>query len=104
MVLIPGSTSIVATFLRRGCRPITMDNCRVEKICLMKDRYRIGENGVKTAIGLPSSKGAINARVMNFWAALLILFDRQLVPLAAHVKQLPNVIEDRVQGKLRGRT
>jgi len=41
---------------------------------------------------------------MNFWVALLILFDRQLVPLAAHVKQLQNVIEDSVQRKLRGRT
>ena len=77
---------------------------RVEQICLMKGRYRIGENGVKTAIGLPSSKGAINACVMNFGVALLILFDRQLLPLAAYIKLLQNVIEDRVQGKFRSRT
>jgi hypothetical protein len=41
---------------------------------------------------------------MNFWVTLLILFDRQLVPLAAHVKQLQNVIGDRVQRKFRSRT
>ena len=102
--LMAAEPNVVATFLRRGCRPITVNDGRVEQICLMKGRYRIGENGVKTAIGLPSSKGAINACVMNFGVALLILFDRQLLPLAAHVKLLQNVIEDRVQGKFRSRT
>ena len=102
--LMAAEPNVVATFLRRGCRPITMNDGRVEQICLMKGRYRIGENGVKTAIGFPSSKGAISACVMNLGVALLILFDRQLLPLAAHVKLLQNVIEDRVQGKFRSRT
>jgi len=54
--LMAAEPDVVATFLRRGCRPIAMDDRRVEKICLMKGRYRIRENGVKTAIGLPSLK------------------------------------------------
>ena len=102
--LVAAEPNVVATFLRRRCRPIPMNDGRVEKICLKKGRYRPGKNGVKTTIGLPSSKGAVNSRVMNFRVALPILFDRQLLPLAAHVKLLQNVIEDCVQGKLRGRT
>jgi hypothetical protein len=95
---------VIAAFLRRSCCAITVDDSRVEKISLMKGRYRIGENGVKTAIGLPSSKGAINACIMNFGTALFILINGQLFPLTAQVKQLQNVIEKGVLGQFWGRT
>ncbi len=101
--LVSAEPDVVATFLRRGCRPIPMNDSCVEKIGLKKGRYGARKNGVKTAVGLPSSKGAINSGVMNFGVAVPILFDRQLLPLAAHVKLLQNVIEDSVQGKLRSR-
>jgi hypothetical protein len=47
----------------------------------MKLRHRTCKHGVKTAICLPLSQCAINARVVNFWMAFLIFFDRQLLPL-----------------------
>jgi hypothetical protein len=95
---------IIAAFLRCGRRPVTMDNGCVETSGLMKPQYGAGENGVKTAIGLPSSKGALNARIMNLGLAILVLFDRQLFPRAAQVKLLQNGIEDCVQGQLWSRT
>ena len=95
---------VIAAFLRRGCRFIPMDHGCVEKIGLMQAQHGASENGVKTAIGLPSSKGAINTCIMNLGTAFLIPFDGKFLPLTAQVKQLQNVIEKRVQGKLRGRT
>jgi hypothetical protein len=68
-LLVPAKTDVVATFLRRCRRSIAMDDCGIEEIGLMKLRHRGRENGVKTAIRLPLSKNAINARVMNFGTA-----------------------------------
>jgi hypothetical protein len=69
-LLMTAEPDVIAAFLRRSRRPITMNDGCVEKIGLMKARYGAGENGVKTAIRLPSSKGAINACIMNFGTAL----------------------------------
>jgi len=74
---------------------------RVEQICSRVDTELV-KNGVKTSHRLPSSKR--NKRVCNeFRGGPPILFDRQIPSLAAHVKLLQNVIEDRVQGKYRTR-
>lgn len=64
-------------------------------------QQRACKDGLETAIRLPLSKCAINARVMNFWAAFLIFLDRQLFPLTPKVKRLQNVVEDRMQGQFR---
>jgi hypothetical protein len=48
------------------------------------------------SIGLPLSKRAIDARVMNFRTTVSISFDRQFFPLAPQIEHLQNVIEDRM--------
>ena len=68
-------------------RTIATDDRGIEEIGFMKLQHRACKHGVKTAICLPLSKCAINARVVNFWMAFLIFFDRQLLPLAPQVKQ-----------------
>src|ERR1035438_10694161 len=45
--LMAAEPNVVATFLRRGCRPITMNDGRVEQICLMKGRYRIDRKSTR---------------------------------------------------------
>ena len=87
-LLVSAETDVVAAFLRRCRRSIAMDDGGVEEIGLMKLQHRAGKNGVKTAIGLPPSKCAINARVVNFWTAFLIFFDRQFLPLTPQIKRL----------------
>jgi hypothetical protein len=77
-----------------------VDDGGVEEIGLMQQQ-RACKDGLETAIRLPLSKCAINARVMNFWAAFLIFLDRQLFPLTPKVKRLQNVVEDRMQGQFR---
>jgi len=65
---------VVAAFLRGCRRSIAMNGGYVEKIGLMKRQHRVCKNGVKAAIGLPLSKRAINARVMNFRTTVSISF------------------------------
>ena len=86
-LLVPAEADVVAAFLRRCRRTIAMDDRGIEEIGFMKLQHRACKHGVKTAICLPLSKCAINARVVNFWMAFLIFFDRQLLPLAPQVKQ-----------------
>ena len=87
---------VVAAFLRGCRRSIAMNDGCVEKIGVMKRRHRVSKNGVKAAIGLPLSKRAIDARVMNFRTTVSISFDRQFFPLAPQIEHLQNVIEDRM--------
>jgi len=70
----------------------------------MKPRHRAGENGVDAAVGHPPSPDAINARVVNFQAAIAVPADRQLLPLAAQIHMLQNVIEYFVEAELWCRT
>jgi len=100
-LLVTAETNIVAAFLRRGRCTVAVDHGGIEEIGLMQLQQRACKDGLKTAIRLPPSKGAINASVMNFWAALLIFFDRQFLPLTPQVKRLQNVVEDRMQGQFR---
>ena len=86
-LLVPAEADVVAAFLRRCRRTIAMDDRGIEEIGFMKLQHRACKHGVKTAICLPLSKCAINARVVNFWMAFLIFFDRQLLPMAPQVKQ-----------------
>ena len=87
-LLVPAEPDVVAAFLRRCRRTIAMDDSGVEKIGLMKHCHRTCKNGVKTAVRLPPSKRAVDARVMNFRTAFGIFFDRQFFPLTAQVKRL----------------
>jgi hypothetical protein len=84
-LLVPAETDVAATFLRRGRRAVAVDDGGVEEIGLMQLQHRACKDGLKTAICLSPSKCAINARVMNFWAAFLIFFDRQFFPLTPQV-------------------
>ena len=85
--LVTAEPDVVAAFLRRCRRSVAVDDGGVEEIGLMKLRHRACKNGVKTAISLPFSKGAINARVVNFCTTFLISFDRQFFPLTRQIKQ-----------------
>src|SRR5271165_792803 len=70
----------------------------------MKLQYRPREDRIETAIRLPPSKRAIDTSVVNLRASVLILFNRQFLPLTAGVQQLQNVTKEGVQGELRRRT
>ena len=101
--LVTAETDVVAALLRRCRRSVAVDDRDVEEIGSMKLQHRACKNGIKTAVRLPLSKCDINARVVNFWTALLIFFDWQFFPLAPQIKQSQNVVEDRMQGQFRRR-
>ena len=65
----------------------------------MQHGDRTGEDPVKTALRLPVLEHAVNTAVMNFRTAVRTCCDRQLFPLAAHVKQTQEVVEDRMQAQ-----
>src|SRR5208282_1246244 len=69
----------------------------------MKLQYRPREDRIETATRLPPSKRTIDASVVNLGASVLILFNRQFLPLTADVQQLQNVTKEGVQGELRRR-
>jgi hypothetical protein len=58
----------------------------------MKPQYRAGKNGVHATIGHPAPADAVNARVVNFNMTFAILVDRKLLPLAAQIQMLQNVV------------
>jgi hypothetical protein len=96
-LLVAAEADVVAALLRcRGCA-IPMDDADVQMIMFLQRRYRPNENGVQTTVRLPPAKGAVNARIVDLRTTLLILFYRQFLPLAPKVKDLQDVVEDRVQ-------
>ena len=76
----------------------------VEEAVLMKPRHRAGKNGVYKAIAHPAPPGTINAGVVNFNRTFAILIDRKLLPLAAQVHVLQNVVEYLMKTQLRSGT
>ena len=77
-----------------------MDDGRIQKVVLMQLRDRASKNRCDATLRLPSAKDAINPRVVNFRPTRLILLDRQFLPRTADVKQVQNVVEDRMRGEL----
>jgi hypothetical protein len=76
----------------------------VEEAVLMKPRHRAGKNGVHATVGHPAPADAVNARVVNFNKTFAILVNRKLLPLAAQIQMLQNVIEYLVKTQRRCRT
>jgi hypothetical protein len=67
----------------------------------MKLQYRPREDRIETAIRLPPSKHAIDPGIVNLRVSVLILFNRQFLPLTPRVQQLQNVTKEGMQGKFR---
>src|SRR5271165_552363 len=103
-LLVPAEAEVVAALFRRRCGAVAVNDRRIEEAVLMKPRHRTGENGVDAAVVHPPPPDAINARVVSFQAAFAILVDRQLLPLAAQIHVLQNVVEYFVEAELRCRT
>ena len=98
--LVTIKADVVAAFLRRSRRSITVNDGCVEKIGLMKRSHRFCKDSFEAAVGLPLSKRAINPPAMNFWTAIPISSDRQFFPWTPEIKRLQNVIKDRMRGEL----
>jgi hypothetical protein len=103
-LLVATEAEVVAAFLCRGRRAVAVDDVGVEQIGRMQRGDRTGEDPVKTALRLPVPEHPVNARVMNFRTAVPICCDRQFLPLATHVQQPQEVVEDRMQRQFRRRT
>ncbi len=79
--------------------PFAVDDVGVEQIRGLQRGDRTGEDPVKTALRLPVPEHPVNARVMNFRTAIRTCCDRQFLPLATHIQQPQEVVEDRMQGQ-----
>jgi hypothetical protein len=96
-VLMAAVPQIVASLLRCRGRAVAVNDREVEQLALMKLAHRAGKYLVDKAVGLPAPHRPIDPRVVDFWETFGIPFDRQHLPLAAHVQQLQDVVEDFVQ-------
>ena len=68
----------------------------------MKLMYRARKDQLDAAISLPAPHHPVDTCVVDFGEAFVIPFDRQHLPLAAHVQYLQDVVEDLAQWQ-RGR-
>jgi len=100
---VPAEAEVVAALLGSGRRAIAMDDRDIKQLVLVKPPHRAGENGIDAAVSLPPAEGTVNARVVDFGTAIVILVDRQFLLLAAQIEQLQNVVEDLQQTELRCR-
>jgi hypothetical protein len=81
-----------------------MNDRGIEAAILMQLGYRTRENGVHAAHVHPPPPTTVNACLVDFRLAAVILVDRQLLPLAAQIQDLQNVVEYLVKAQLRCRT
>ena len=88
---------IVASLLRCRGRAVAVNDREVEQRVLMKLAHRAGKDLVDTAVGMPAPHSPVDTRVVVFWETFGTPFDRQHLPLTAHVQQLQDVVEDFVQ-------
>jgi hypothetical protein len=79
-----------------------MNDRQIEQLAIMKPAHRAGKDGIHATVGLPAPHQPVDTRVVDFEAAFGIPFDRQHLPLTAHVQHSQDVVEDLVQGQ-RGR-
>ena len=77
----------------------------IEQISLHEARHRAGENRIDAAMR-PASRGTSDKCACSGFQDdhRRSCFDRQLLPLTTHIQQLQNVVEDRMQAQLRGRS
>jgi hypothetical protein len=100
-ILVTAIADVVAPFLGRGRRAIAMNGAQIQAIVLVKLEHRAFEDGVKTALGLPSPKGAVDACGVDLATPMPILLDGQVLPLATQIEHAQNVVEDRMKTERR---
>jgi hypothetical protein len=79
---VTAKADVVAPFLGRCSRAIAMNDRQIEAIVLVKLEHRAFEDCVKTALGLPAPKDAIDARGVDLATPMLILLDGQMLDVA----------------------
>ena len=79
-----------------------MNDGEIQPPVLVKLMHRAGKYLVDKAVSLPAPHGPVDPRVVDFRETFGIPFDGQHLPLAAHVQQLQDVVEDFVR-RQRGR-
>ena len=102
-LLVSVEADVVAALFRRRRRAIAMDDGHIEKAGLTKFQHHDCGNGIKTAPGLPPSKGAIKTGVVDLRTPFRVLCNRQFLPLTSQIQQFQDVIEHGMQGQLRHR-
>jgi hypothetical protein len=70
----------------------------------MKKMHRARKDPVDAAISLPAPHHPVDTCVVDFGEAFVIPFDRQHLPLAAHVQYLQDVVENLAQRQRRRRS
>ena len=83
--LVPIEADVIAALFRRCRRAVTVDHRDVQEIRVMKLQHRSLEDRIKTAICLPSAKGAPDPGVMNLPAPIRVPLDGQFLPLASQI-------------------
>jgi len=71
-VLVSNESEIVAPFLCRSRRPVPMNDADIEIFLLVKEHHRPRQDGIKAPLGFITSKGSVNAGVVDFWSPRFI--------------------------------
>ena len=96
-LLVAAETEVVAALLGGRRRAVAVDDIGVEQMRDMQGGDRASEDPVKTALRLPMPKHPVNARVMNFRAAVQACGNGQFLPVTAQVQQPQDIVEDGMQ-------
>ena len=103
-MFVSAESEIIATFLRRCCCPITVDDADVEELFLVKEHYSSREYGIEAPLSFKAPKSGIDPSVVDFRSPRFVLLNRQFFPLTAEVQKFQNVVENSVQRQLWLRT
>ena len=103
-MFVAAVTEVVAAFLRGRRRPIAVNDRQIKQLVMMEPAHRARKDGIHATICKPAAHRAVDTRIVNFGATCGIPFDRQHLPLTAHVQHLQDVVEDLVQGQRRRRS
>ena len=101
-MLVPAEGNVVATLLCDGCRAVTVNDRGVEQVVIEQGLHRTREDGVDTAVGHPTTKRTVDARVVDFGSPIEARLNRQRLPLAPQVELQQDVVEDLVQRQFEG--
>jgi hypothetical protein len=99
-MLVSTEAKIVATLLGDGCGSIAVNDRGVEQVAIEQGLHRTGEDGVDAAVGHPTAKRTVDARVVDFGLPIAARLNRQRLPLTPQVELQQDVVEDLVQGQL----
>ena len=100
-MLVAAEADVVAALLGRGGRAVAVHDAGVEQAALVQHEDGVGKDHIEAAGGEPTAKHSIDAAVVHFGSAALIVRNGQLLPRTTEIQASQDVVEYDVHRELR---